>query len=89
VKNALARFRKAASFIAGLLIGFSIVAFAFAMMIVDPSDWDTLWVLGAPLALTLGIGLQVVVTTRPRHPCTPDPRLGLAPIGLTELSYER
>ena len=89
MKNALARFRKAASFTAGLLIGFSIVAFAFAMMMVDPSDWDTLWVLGAPLVLTLGIALQVVVTARPRHPRTPEPELGPAPIRFTKVSYER
>lgn len=89
MKNALAEFREAGSFIAGLLIGLSIVVFAFAMMMVDPSDWEALWILGAPIVLALGIALQVVVTTRPRHPRTPNPQLGPAPIRFTELDYGR
>ena len=89
MNNASARFREAGSFVAGLLIGLSIVVFASAMLIVDPSDSEALWVLGAPLALAVGIALQVAVTTRPRRPRTPDPALGPTPIGFTELRYER
>jgi multisubunit Na+/H+ antiporter MnhB subunit len=67
MKTSLARFRKAGSFIAGLLIGLSLVLFAFAMMVVDPSDWQSLWVFGAAITLALGLKLQVVVTTKPRQ----------------------
>jgi len=66
VKNPLARFleafRQAGSFVAGLLIGLSIVVAVFAM---SPSDSQALWIFGAPIILALGVTLLVAVTTRP------------------------
>ena len=68
MKNLLAIFREAGSFIAGLLIGLSIVVFVFAMMVADPSDQQALWgVFGAPIILAAGLTLQVVVTTTARR----------------------
>jgi hypothetical protein len=89
MKNSPARLLEAGSFVAGLLIGLSTLVPVFAMMVVDPSDWQTLWVFGAPIILVLGLTLQVVVTTKPRHRRTSAPELGAVPIGFTELSLER
>lgn len=69
MKTYLARFREAGSFIAGVLIGLSILAPVFAMMVVDSS---ALWVFGALIILALGLALQVVATTKPRHRRTTD-----------------
>jgi hypothetical protein len=89
MKNPLARFRETGSFIAGLLTGLSIVVPLSAMMVADPSDWQTLWVFGAPIILALGLTLQVAVTGKPRHRRTADPELGALPIRFVELSHER
>jgi multisubunit Na+/H+ antiporter MnhB subunit len=68
MKNPLAIFREAGGFIAGLLIGLSIVVFVFAMMVVDPSDRQAMWgAFGAPMILAVGLTLQVVVTTTARR----------------------
>jgi hypothetical protein len=80
MKNSLTRFREAGSFIAGLLTGLSIVVPLFAMMIVDPDGWQTLWVFGAPIILALGLALHVVVAGKPWHRRTADPELGAVPI---------
>jgi hypothetical protein len=64
MKTSLARFREAGSFIAGVLIGLSILAPVFAMMVVDAG---ASWVFGALIVLALGLALQVVATTKPRH----------------------
>ena len=61
-----ARFREAGSFIAGILIGVSIVVLVFASIGANMSDWQTLLVFGSPIILILGVTLQVV-TTKPRH----------------------
>ena len=67
MKNSIANVREAGSFIAGLVIGLSILVPVFAMMVVDPSDWQMLWVFGAPIILALGLALQVVATAKPRQ----------------------
>ena len=64
MKTALATFREARSFIAGSLIGLSIMLAIFAMLVVNPSDWQMLWICGAPIILAAGLALQVVVTTK-------------------------
>jgi len=89
VKNPLARFRQAGSFVAGLLIGLSIVVAVSAMTIVEPSDWRTLWIFGAPVILALGLALQLVVTTKPGHRRMTDPALGASPIRFMRLTHER
>jgi len=93
VKTPLARFRdafrEAGSFVAGFLIGLSIVVAVFAMMVASPSDWQTLWIFGALIILALGIALQVVVTTQPGYPRTTHPELEASPIGLMPLFHER
>jgi hypothetical protein len=49
------------------LIGVSIVAPVFALMVVNPTDWQMFLVFGAPIILALGITLQAVITAKPRH----------------------
>ena len=89
MKNPLARFRQAGSLIAGLLIGLSIVVAVSAMVAVEPSDWRTLWIFGAPVILALGLALQLVVTTKPGHRRMTDPALGASPIRFMRLTHER
>ena len=89
MKNPLARFRQAGSFIAGLFIGVSIVVPVFSIMVANPSDWQTFVVLGAAIILVLGITLQVVITAKPRHRRTIDTKLGTFPIRLMELIHEQ
>lgn len=89
MKNPLARFPDAGSFVAGLLIGLSILIPVFAMMVAEPGDWQTLWVFGAPTILALGFSLQALVTARPRHPRTSVPELGSLHTRFRGLSFER
>jgi hypothetical protein len=89
MKNSMARFRETSSFVAGLLIGLSIVAAGFAMMAANSSDWKALWVFGAPVILALGLTLQVVVTTKPRGQGTTDPEHVAFPIEFMELTHEQ
>ena len=89
MKNALARCQQGSSFIAGLFIGLSIVVTVFAMMVANPSDWQTLLVFGAPIILALGITLQVVITAKPPHRRTIDTKLGAFPSRLMELIHEQ
>jgi cytochrome c biogenesis protein CcdA len=78
MKSPLARFRQAGSFVAGFLIGLSIVVPVLAMMVASPGDWQTFLVFGAPIILALGITLQVVITAKPRHRRTIDTKLRAA-----------
>ena len=87
MKNPLARFRQAGSFIAGLFIGLSIVVPVLA--VASPSDWQAFLVFGAPLILALGITLQVVITAKPRRRRTIDTKLRTFPIRLMDLVYEQ
>jgi hypothetical protein len=89
MKNPLARFPDAGSFVAGLLIGLSILIPVFAMMVSEPGDWQSLWVFGAPTVLALGFLLQAVVIARPRHPHTTVPEPGAADVRFMGLSFER
>jgi len=89
MKNPLARFRQAGSFIAGLLIGVSIMIPMFAMMVTNLGDWQMVCVFGALIVLALGITLQVVITAKPRHRRTIDTKLGAFPIRLMELIHEQ
>jgi hypothetical protein len=86
MKNPLATFQDAGSFVAGLVIGLSILLPVFAIAVAEPGAWQALWILGALTIFVLGVSLQAVVTARPRHPRTtvPEPgamrvRLGLRP----------
>jgi amino acid transporter len=86
MKNPLAGYQDAGSFVAGLVIGLSILLPVFAIAVAEPGAWQALWILGALSTLVLGGSLQAVVTARPRHPRTtvPEPgamriRLGLRP----------
>ena len=56
--SSLARFRDAGSFMAGILIGLSIMVPMFALMVVDLTKWQTFLLFGAPFILALGITLQ-------------------------------
>jgi len=64
MKKALARFRDAGSFIAGILVGLSIVAPVIALTGANTTAWQAFLVLGAPIVLALGITLQAVLTAR-------------------------
>ena len=65
--SSLARFRDAGSFMAGILIGLSIMVPMFALMVVDLTEWRTFMLFGAPFILALGITLQAVITIKARH----------------------
>jgi cytochrome c biogenesis protein CcdA len=82
-------FREAGSFVAGLLIGLSIVVAVFAMMAASSSDGETLWIFGAFIILAFGVALQVVATTQPGNRRTTRPELGVSPVGFMPLFHER
>lgn len=88
MKNSIATLREASSFIAGLLIGLSIVFLVFATMVTNPGDWQALWVFGAPVILAVGLTLQVVANTKPRHRRAAPRELGALPMRFMELSHE-
>jgi hypothetical protein len=67
MKNSLAGFRDAGSFIAGILIGLSIMVPVFALLVVDITDWQLLLLFGAPVILVLGITLHVIISAKARH----------------------
>ena len=89
MKNALAGFWQAGSFVAGLLIGISIMMPMFAMMLTNPGDWQMVWVLGALVVLAVGIKLKALNTINPRHRHTIVLELGVLPVGFVELKFER
>ncbi|HEV8552105.1 MAG TPA: hypothetical protein VGR65_01795 [Casimicrobiaceae bacterium] len=89
MKNPLARSWQAGSFIAGLLIGISIMIPMFAMLLTNPGDWQMVWVLGALIVLAFGLKLQALNTIKLRHPRTIAPELGVLPVRLMELNLER
>ena len=64
MKKALARFRDAGSFIAGILVGLSVVAPVIALTGTNTAAWEAFLVFGALIVLVLGITLQAVITTR-------------------------
>ena len=87
MKNLLARFRQAGSFIAGLLIGISIMIPMFAMMVTNLGDWEMHWVLGALIVLALGLKLQFALI-KPSRARTRVPEPGALPVTLMELKLE-
>ena len=75
MKKPLARFRGVGSFIAGFLIGLSIIVGVYATIVVNPSAWQMLWIFGAPIILAAGLTLQIVLTTKDRRAYeTPEPK---------------
>jgi hypothetical protein len=64
MKKALGRFRDAGSFIAGILVGLSIVVPVIALTGANTTALQTFLVFGAPIILALGITLQAVLTAR-------------------------
>lgn len=67
MKEALAGFRTAGSFIAGILLGVSIVVLVIALTGANTMDGQTFLAFGAPIILALGITLQAVVTAKSRR----------------------
>jgi hypothetical protein len=59
--------REAAIFVAGLLVGLSIVLAVFATMAGDSVFWPALWLLPPLVAFAFGVALQYVVVV-PRRP---------------------
>jgi hypothetical protein len=64
MKKALRRFRDTGSFLAGILVGLSIVVPVIALTGANTTTWQAVLVLGAPIVLALGITLQAVLTAR-------------------------
>ncbi len=89
MKNTLAKCREAGSFIAGVLIGVSIVVTVIVMTVSEHNGWQTLEVSGALVVLTLGLALQVIVTAKARRPRATEPGPGALPAGFMELGHER
>ena len=89
MKNTLAKYREAGSFIVGVLIGVSIVVPVIVMTVSDHNGWQTLEVFGALVVLALGLALQVIVTAKPRRPHVTELELGALPAGFMELGHER
>ena len=87
--NFIARFRQAGSLVAGLLIGLSIVVAVSALLVLEASEWRTLWIFGAPVILAVGLTLQFVVTNKPAHRRLADAALGASPIRLLHVIHER
>ena len=87
MKNSLATFREVSSFIAGLLIGLSMVILVFAMTVANPGTWQALWVFATPVILALGLTLWVLGNAKPRRRRTTQPESGALPIRLMDLSH--
>jgi multisubunit Na+/H+ antiporter MnhB subunit len=81
MNNARAKYGEAGSFIAGVLIGASIVVPVIAMTVSDHNSWQTVEVFGALVALALGLALHFMVTAKPRRPQATEPELGALPAG--------
>jgi Flp pilus assembly pilin Flp len=64
MKKALKRVRGVGSFIAGILIGLSIVVPVIALTGANAAPWQALQVLAAPIILALGVTLQAALTAR-------------------------
>ena len=89
MNNPRARFCQAGSFIAGLLIGVSIMIPMFAMMVTNPGNWQMVWILGALIVLAVGLKLQAAITIKPRRQRTLALKLGVVPVRFMELKLER
>ena len=85
----LARCRQSGSFIAGLLIGVSIVFATFAATEADSGAWQTLLALGAPVILLLGLALQVLVTSKPRRGLATSTKRRVVRRGLAAITNAR
>ncbi len=73
MKRTLVGLWQARSFIAGILIGLSIVVPVFASMGASQSHWQTLLVFSSPIILAAGVTLQALVTAKTRAPARFDP----------------
>ena len=62
MRTSTAGFREAGSFIAGVLIGLSMVVMVFAMMAVETNHLQVFFAFGWPIVLVLGIMLQIVIS---------------------------
>ena len=89
MKNALAKCGEAGNFIAGVLIGVSIVVSVIVMTASDHDGWQALEIFGTLVVLTLGLVLQVIVTAKPIRPHATEPELRALPPGFMELGHER
>ena len=67
MKSPLARPWHAASFMAGVLIGLSIVAPVFALTGGNASPWETRVLVGSAIVLLLGVVLQAAAIAKSPH----------------------
>jgi hypothetical protein len=65
--NSPTNLRDVGSFLAGVLIGVSLMVPIFALIVVNLSHWQAFLLFGAPIILALGITLQAVITAKARH----------------------
>lgn len=89
MNNALAGIRQARSFIAGLLIGLSIVIPVLAMTGASRGDGQILWILTAPVVIGFALALQIVVTRGPRRRRLAEALARILPAGFTALGHEQ
>jgi formate/nitrite transporter FocA (FNT family) len=67
VKHSLLNFPHTGSFVAGLLIGLSIVVPVVTTMGTNPADWLMYLVFAAPVIFALGLVFQVIITSAARQ----------------------
>lgn len=67
MKKTLASFRATGSFIAGILLGVSIVVLVIASTGANTTDGQMLLAFGAPIILAFGLALQTVLTAKSRR----------------------
>jgi hypothetical protein len=63
----VARFRQSGSFVAGIVIGISIIVAMFAVADNRPGRWPTILAFAAPVILLMGIALQARIVSGPRR----------------------
>ena len=79
--DSLARLRQTGSFIAGILIGLSMVVASFAVTGNDPGEWPILLAFASPVILVAGFALQAFVTSKVRRRIASRPERDVFPNG--------
>ena len=67
MRNLVGPLRQSGSFVAGILIGISIVVATFAVADSGPGRWPTILAFSAPVILLIGMALQACISFRSRR----------------------
>ena len=89
MKSSLARFRQSGSFIAGSLIGLSVVLATFAVTDADANARQSFLVFGAPVVLVFGLMLQMLATAKSRRGIAPSAERTAFPSGMVSITDAR